>query len=830
MGGVHDPCPSDEDVLAFAWEERGEQHAAIARHLQDCAACRELVDEARHDSALFAELQGAVRAGGQPPEVPGYRLEGELARGGQGIVYRALQLSTNRVVALKVLGVRTASAGRERRRFEREVELGARLSHPGIVTVFDSGVSGGALWYAMELVEGETLDAHVARMQPTLARRLALFLELCAAVAHAHRNGILHRDLKPSNVRVDPAGSVRVLDFGTALALDRRAARRRMTAPGEFLGTLAYAAPEQVAAGSEACDTRADVYSLGVVLYELLTGALPIEVHGSLAEVVERVTKSAPVSARARVPGLARGLEAILARALAKQPALRYASVEALACDVVRFRAHEPLEARPSGALRTFALALRRHWRTALVAAAVLLFVGFGLGEALRARLSAQIEREQAALVRSVFEDVLAAAAPQRMGGDAPLREVLALAAREIETELAGAPDVQAAVRFTIGDTYRRLLMPREAVPHLSAALARFRGVSPAGLETARCLDALGGALTALGSPEAIPAAEEALALRRARLAADDPLVAASERGLALALAAQPRDADLGRARVLLAAALERQRRTLGAEHVEVAETELALGRLERSTAASQELLRHAAAVFERPENARDPRRIECLTELSLQHQREQRYDEAEALLARVERLAGELYGDELATDTLRRQANVRFARGDMSGAEELTRRALAAELRRWARRRPDEAAALEDTAARLEAAQLPERPPPYVEAFRHLRRFEGDGAFELAQWMNGVVMTLAPAGRHAESAALLEEALGIRCRVWGSDCPIRQRSFELLAEAERARQRPAAARLALAESVAIAERRGEPESAADARLVLDELRAGGPP
>jgi tetratricopeptide (TPR) repeat protein len=814
-------CPSDEDFHEFAASE-GEDRAALEAHAATCGACRARLADERGDAALFAELRAATHSAGGAPEIPGYRIEAELARGGQGTVYRALQLATNRAVALKVLGSSpAASSARARRRFELEVELGARLAHPGIVTVFDSGIAEGAPWFAMELVEGEPLDDFVARRRLALDRRLALFLELCAAVAHAHRSGILHRDLKPSNVLVDGSGRVRVLDFGTALALGARAARRR-TAPGEFLGTLAYASPEQVSAGAEACDTRSDVYALGVVLYELATGALPIDVDGSLAEVVERITRGTPVPARRLAPGLSRDFEALLTKALAREPERRYASVEAMARDVGRLRTHRPLEARPAGPLRALGLALRRHWRAAAVAGLVFGLATLLAGEALRSRLAAAREREQVALVRSVFEDVLAAAAPQRMGGDAPLREVLALAAREIETSLADAPDVQAGVRFTIGDTYRRLLLPGEATTHLRAALERFRAVGADPLEVARCLDALGAALTELGNAEAIAVQEEALALRRAHLGDADPRIAASERALALALAAQPRDADLDRARALLESARERFRRAHGEAHVEVAETELALGRLERwSGATGAERLAWVVSIFERPENARDPRRIACLTELARRLQEEQRLDEAEEVLARVERLAQELYGDELATDVLRQQANVRFARGDFGGAEELTRRALAYELRHWARRRQEEAPVLLDVAARLEAAHAPQREPPYVEAFRHLRRFEGDGAFELAQWMNGIVVTLAPVGRLTESEALLTEALAIRCRAWGADCPIRQRTLDLLGETRLAAGRPAEARAPLEESVAIAERRGEPETAARARELL---------
>jgi tetratricopeptide (TPR) repeat protein len=671
----------------------------------------------------------------------------------------------------------------------------------------------------MELVAGETLDAFVARAMPALEARRSLFLELCTAVAHAHRSGVIHRDLKPANVLVDEGGRVRVLDFGTALPADAR----RLTAPGEFLGTLAYASPEQVSGGSEACDTRTDVYSLGVVLYELVTGSLPIDVDAGLAEVVRRIGHEPP---RPAGP-IERDLAAILARALEKEREHRYPSVEALARDVKHFLAHEPIETRAHRTGYVLRMALRRHRRSVGAAALVLVLGTLLAGALARERWNARQAGEQARLVRGVFEDILAAAAPQRMGGDAPLRDVLALAAREIEKTLEDAPDAQAAVQLTIGDTYRRLLMNAEAEGHLRAALARFRAAHEDGLDTARCLDVLGQVLSALGSPEAVAVQEEALAIRRRLLGDADPLVAESERGLAVALVSQVREDNTERARALLASALARFRAALGDEDVEVAETRLALARLERwEGEAGEGLLDQALAVFERPENARDPRRIACLTEGSLRLQTQGRFDEAEALLARAQDLTQELYGDELATDMLRRQANLRFARGEMEAAEELTRRALVFELRRWARNRPDDAPAIERLAVRLEAARPPASEPPYVEAFQLLRRFQGDGAYELAAWMNGIVVTLVPQGRHAESEALLREALHIRCRAWGSDCPIRERTLVLLAEALRAQDRAGEARAPLEESIAIAERRGEPESAAPARELLAECCA----
>ena len=823
---MREACPNDEEWLE-AWPARGE----LAAHLASCAACRTRAESLQLDSALFEELRGVARVPDGPPAIPGYRVEEELSRGGQGVVYRAVQEATQREVALKVLAGRGALSARERRRFEREVELGSRLAHPGIVTLFDSGVSRGTPWYAMELVAGETLDAHVARARPALAERLGLFLELCAAVAHAHRSGVIHRDLKPGNVLVvagaaPGAGRVRVLDFGTALPV----AAGRVTVPGEFLGTLAYASPEQVSCGGEAGDTRSDVYSLGVVLYELVTGALPLDAEGSLSEVVQRIAHDTPPPASRRVPGIDRDLDAILAGALEKERERRYPSVEALARDVAHFLAHEPIERRARSAGYVLQKALRRHRRAALGGAAVLL-IGSLLTFALaRERLHARRAAEDAALLSGVFQDILGAAAPGRMGGDAPLRDVLALAAREIETGLAQAPDAQAAVQLTIGDTYRRLLMHGEAERHVSAALERFRVADGNGLETARCLEVLAQVLAAQGRPEAVPAAEEALAIRRARLGDGDARIAASERGLALALLAQIRDADSTRAEALLGSALARFRAALGDEHLEVAETRLVLARLAdwQEGSEAEAHFDAALAAFERAAAAggpTDPRQIECLTLHSAFLQARGRYDEAERGYARAEELTRALYGDELTSELLRRRARLAQVRGELADSLELARRALGFELRRWLTTRPGDEAEIEAVVAELE--RTPAVEAPFLDAFRLLRRFRGDGSFELAIWLNDLARVLVDDARADEAEELFREALNIRCRGYGADCPVRQQTLFRLGVLLEKEERAAEAVPLLVESVAIAERNGAERDAEEARRVLLRCSAG---
>jgi len=218
-------------------------------------------------------------------EIPGYEILEEIHRGGQGIVYRAVQLGTKREVALKVMLEGPLADEVTRRRFEREVELAASLRHPNIVTILDSGVSQGRYYFAMEYIDGLRLDRYLAQVRPSLRQTLQLFVKICEAVNFAHQRGVIHRDIKPPNILVDWAGEPHVLDFGLAKPLQTADARESTVAvvsvSGQLLGTVAYMSPEQTLGGQNV-DVRSDVYSLGVVFYEALLGQLPYSVEGPL--------------------------------------------------------------------------------------------------------------------------------------------------------------------------------------------------------------------------------------------------------------------------------------------------------------------------------------------------------------------------------------------------------------------------------------------------------------------------------------------------------------------------------------------------------------------
>lgn len=316
-----------------------------------------------------------------------FELLEEIERGGQGVVYRARQRAAGRTVAVKLIHVDTT---RNRARLEREARLAARLRHPNIVTLLDCGeLADGRFGLAMEWVDGKTLDAWAERVRGAndltpRARRdrlLAAMVGLCDALDHAHRHGVIHRDLKPGNVLVDGSDQPRVLDFGIAIE-SHRTDEPRMTMTGEIACTLCYAAPELLGDERAAADTRSDVYSLGVILHEILTGRRPHAGTVGLAEFVDRIRRCDPTppsaSSDGRIP-IAPDLDTIVLKALARDPDRRYPSAAGLRDDLRHLLRGEPIDARRDSFAYLFRMAMRRHrWGVAAASLVVIAIVGGG--------------------------------------------------------------------------------------------------------------------------------------------------------------------------------------------------------------------------------------------------------------------------------------------------------------------------------------------------------------------------------------------------------------------------------------------------------------------
>ncbi len=329
----------------------------------------------RELSRMMGELASAVLGEGEPGlvrrQLGRYPILGVLGRGGMGIVYRSQQESPRRPVALKVLRSELLTPAGSKR-FQREVEILGRLRHPGLAQIYEAGTCetelGPLPFLAMELVEGQPLLEHCAGLD--VEQKLERIAAIADAVDHAHRHGVVHRDLKPSNVLVEPSGQVKVLDFGIARDFQQTTT---LTLSGQLVGTLPYMSPEQLA-DEEEVDARADVYALGVCLYQVLTGRLPHQLEGrSLGEALRIIERGALPRLAALVPRLGRDLETIVHTALAPERERRYASAAELAQDLRRFLRDEPILARPVSVLHRLRRGIRRHRAPVAVACTVVL-------------------------------------------------------------------------------------------------------------------------------------------------------------------------------------------------------------------------------------------------------------------------------------------------------------------------------------------------------------------------------------------------------------------------------------------------------------------------
>ncbi len=357
---------------------------------------------------------------------PGYDIVREIHRGGQGVVYQAVQLSTRRHVAIKVMhsGPFMGSSGRAR--FEREVQVLGQLDHPNIVGIHDSGVTkDGSCFYVMDYISGKPLDRLMAEGQLPIRESLRLFAKICDAVNAAHLKGVIHRDLKPANIRIDKHGEPIVVDFGLAkLAipdLDAEGSGKLMSMTGQFIGSLPWASPEQAEGSPTNIDVRTDVYSLGVILYQLLTNRFPYEVLGNMRDVLDNIVRAEPARPSTIRRKINDEVETIVLKSLSKQRERRYQSAGELGRDVHRFLEGQPIEAKRDSGWYVITKTLKRYQAPVAVAAgslvalvvfAIVITVLYKDAKAARAvaeqkTIAAEEAREAEAEQRGLAEDRL---------------------------------------------------------------------------------------------------------------------------------------------------------------------------------------------------------------------------------------------------------------------------------------------------------------------------------------------------------------------------------------------------------------------------------------
>ncbi len=662
-------CPSTIELerLAEGAPATPEQSA----HLLACESCRERVDASRRDATFLTRVRHLVAPALAPdgsPRIAGYRVQEVISRGAQGVVYKGVQESTHRPVAIKLLQSLETTSSRQRARAEREAEIAARLRHPNIVTVFESRKLGdGRVAVIMEFVDGVALDAWkpeglaaAERLRPWLET----FTKVCDAVHHAHLNGVIHRDLKPANILVTPEARPVVLDFGIA-----KAEGLHTTRTGEFAGTPAYASPEQVAGHPGGVDALTDVYSLGVILYHAACGSMPYELDGSMFAMAQTIANTPPKPPRQANPAIAHDLEAIILRALRKEKEYRYQAAAALARDIERFLAGQPVEARAGSGwyMLRKAVAMNRRQLGWLGAGLGVLAcsagaVAWSVGRAAEASRRAAFDREQ-----MVAENVRARAVTEL------LREALPNAD-------PAHPEVAAVIGSGLSHLYFRLESGGFADdPALDQAVRRLWGSIYTGLGS--------GKAAQLVEYSEVSLRNGLVRLRLQHPSGEHPDIAAATHELAGVLLVRERyDEAVGVARD----ALKMRDRLLGPAHVATAESRALLARCLLRLGRGQEAVHEAdlalAALREQPEQPSDLA-IASLLDLKARVERDAgALDRAEPLLRealrrRLQRLPCD---DADLLDTLRESGRLAAAlpdsalAGDLAHAWGLTGQSLA--------------------------------------------------------------------------------------------------------------------------------------------------------
>ncbi|MCY3004087.1 MAG: serine/threonine-protein kinase, partial [Planctomycetota bacterium] len=518
-----------------------------------------------------------------PERIGPFAIRGLIGEGGMGYVLEGEQVTPRRRVAIKVLhaGLVSSSA---LRRFAYEGEILARLDHPGFARVIESGTfddgRGPQPYLAMEFVEGVPVTRFADENGLGVEQRLRLFIELCDAVHHAHQRGVIHRDLKPSNILVGPEGAPKILDLGIA-RLAGTGEVTMHTQAGQIVGTVAYMSPEQARGEVDTIDTRSDVYTLGLLLYELLAGRLPYDVTTrSVHAAIRVIVDVAPAALASIRPGLDRDLSTIASKALEKEPDQRYASAAELAGDLRRFLAREPILARPatrSYVLRQFA---RRNpllvgvAATAVLAVSVALVVALvALGSERTARAAEsearqRAERESAAVAamnRFVLRDMIEAASPLRGGRDLRLIDMLDVAIPRIDTTFADQAYVRETVRASLGGVYQELGLLSESAQLLrEATVGLERELGPDDVRTLDAKYKLMLCLASLDPPRAVELADE-LCERETRLHGESGVRTLRVRGDRAALLTMLGETERGIAESRRV--LGQARETLGAGH-----------------------------------------------------------------------------------------------------------------------------------------------------------------------------------------------------------------------------------------------------------------------
>ena len=763
-----------------------------------------------------------------PSEIGPFRVIKLLGEGGMGAVYLAEQDEpVHRQLAVKVIRGAKFTSPDALGRFLAEREALARLSHPNIAQLYQAGMTPeGNPYFAMEYCAGTALNEYCDQNRLTIEDRLSLFITACEAVQHAHRRGIIHRDLKPSNIlvtEVDGRPIVKVIDFGIAKAVDKPLAEALDLTGERLIGTPAFMSPEalRLVPNVDDIDTRTDVYSLGVVLYELLTGMRPFDFAGMnmMQFLATMAGKEAPRPSErlstsdeatlARIAGerrldprtLRHRLEGdlvwITGMAIAKDRDRRYGSPAELAADLRRHLEHRPVDASPPSVRYRVRKFIRRHRALVAVATlAVLAMVGGTIGTTVgmvRAKKEAERANQEAKVANDVSQfmmELFKVSDPSEARGNTiTAREILDKGAERIERDLAGQPLVQARLMFTMGNVYGELGLYEPAQRLLERALKLRRAeLGNQSEDVATSLNDLADLLQTKGDYKgAEPLLREALATRRLLFGETDPRVAQTLQNLSMAL-------------------WEKGDRYEGEKMIRQA-----LPLFRGCNKGSAETVEDLAA---------------CLTNLGTMLREKGDYDEAERLYREALAMLRKLHGNEhpRVVPVLLNLARLMEVKGDLEVAESLYREAVAMQRKILGNDHPGLAVSLNNLAVALaKKGDYEGAEPIYRKALEIWRKKFGEEDPRTISATVRLAQTLRELRKYDEAEALLQEALAVQQRRNGAEHPEVAKCLQELANLALDRGRPAEAEKLAARAVSIFRKalpKGDPRTA-EAEIVL---------